>query len=356
MPPRVLVLSTPFDGRAHLDGSRRAIADLVTALAAGGLARPAVLVAEGGVAPSGARSVPVRARGAARPLEAAIAAALEDVDVVHAWFAPRLATGSVLRAVRALRGVRVVQTVPSIPRRMRGVRLALAGDVIVPTSDATAIALAVAGVDATRMRRVPAPFAHETSIARADAPRDLVLYAGDWEFDDAVDRTLDAFARLAPPRGVTPHLAIAAREKTPRARHVASRARRRIEADDALRGRVTILGELPSLLPWIAAARAVVLPASTTYAKLDHPRVLLEAIALGVRIVVGTAPPLRELVDDPRVGEVARDLSDLREAIERCFEVPGPDAATILEVLGPRRPERVAERYAALYEGLGSRV
>lgn len=351
------MLSTPFDARAHLDGSRRAIADLVHALAASGLARPAVLVAEGGAAPAGARAVPIRSLGASRSLEAAVAAALEEVDVVHAWFSPRIATGSVLRVIRALRRVRIVQTVPSVPRSTRAARLALVGDVIVPTSDATAIALATAGVDATRMRRVPSPFAHETDVARAEgAPRDLVLYAGDWEFDDGIDRALDAFARLAPPRGVSPHLAIAARAKTPRARDVEARVRRRIAEQPGLRGHVTILGELPSLLPWIAAARAVVLPATTTYAKLDHPRVLLEAIALGVRIVVGPAPSLHELVDDPRIGEVARDRGELREAIERCFEIPGPDASAILKVLGPRRPERVAERYAGLYEGPGSRV
>jgi glycosyltransferase involved in cell wall biosynthesis len=106
---------------------------------------------------------------------------------------------------------------------------------------------------------------------------------------------------------------------------------------------------VPSLLPWIAASRGVLVPASTTYAKLDHPRVLLEAMALGVRIIVGTAPSLGELVDDPRVGEIAKDPSELREAMERCFELDPPPPEALVRVLAARRPATVAARYAELY-------
>ncbi|MGZ3418482.1 MAG: glycosyltransferase [Polyangiales bacterium] len=350
MAPRVLILSTPFGARTHLDGSRLAVADLVAGLVATGAAEPRVLCTEGHAAPEGARSVVVGEGGLARALEVVAATALAEVDVVHAWFAPRVATGVVLLAMRKMRGVRVVQTVASIPRTFRGLDLALPGDVIVPTSDATAIALATNGFDATRMTRIPAPFAHETAVARDPAiPRDLLLFAGDLEFDDGLERTLAAFAKMAPPRGVSPHLAIAARKKTPRASEVEAEARKKIEETPSLRGRVTFLGELPSLLPWIAAARAVIVPSRTTYAKLDHPRVLLEAIALGVRVIVGPAPSLAELVDDPRLGEVAGDPPTLREALEGAFSLPPPPASAIMRVLAARRPEAVASRYAPLY-------
>jgi len=348
---RVLILSTPFDARARLDGSRLAVADLIAGMRGNhGLApmAPTVLVAEGGVAPEGARTIAV---GKSARAEVMLATALADVDVIHAWFAPRLVTSAVLSAIRRARGVPIVQTVASIPRSWSLVSGAIVGDVIVPTSDATAIALATRGVDARKMARVPAPFAHVTEVVReTNAPRDLLLYAGDWEFDDGVERTLYAFARMAPPRGVTPHLAIASRGKTREAEHAEERARRKIASTTALRGRVTILGEVPSLLPWIAAARGVLVPASTTYAKLDHPRVLLEAMALGVRVIVGSAPSLAELVDDPRVGEIAESPSELREAMERCFELDPPPAEAVLRVLGNRRPSVVAARYRELYE------
>lgn len=344
---RVLILSTPFDARARLDGSRCAVADLANALAHRGV-EPTVLVRAGETAPRGARTFVVRRDDR---LEAALAASLADVDLIHAWFAPRVPTAAVLRAVRRARGLPIVQTVASIPRSMFSVSSTLAGDVIVPTSDATAIALATAGVDARRMARIPSPFAPQQSVvAEPSAPRDLLLYAGDWEFDDGVMHMLQAFSRMSPPRGVNPHLAIAARAKTDRARLVEHKVKKRIAETVALRARVTILGEVPSLLPWIAASRGVIVPASTTFAKLDHPRVLLEAIALGVRIVVGSAPSLAELVDDPKLGEVAGGTGELREALERCFSEPPPDANAMLRLLAPRRPETVAARYAQVYQ------
>jgi glycosyltransferase involved in cell wall biosynthesis len=346
---RVLILSTPFDARARLDGSRCAVADLAHALASHGV-DPTVLVRAGEPAPRGARTFLVRGNDR---LEAALAASLADVDLIHAWFAPRLPTATVLRAVRRARGIPIVQTVASIPRSMFSVASTLAGDVVVPTSDATAIALATAGIDARNMAKIPSPFAHQTDVvAEPGAPRDLLLYAGDWEFDDGIMRTLQAFARMSPPRGVNPHLAIAARAKTDKAKEIEDKVKKRIAETVALRQRVTILGEVPSLLPWIAASRGVIVPASTTFAKLDHPRVLLEAIALGVRVVVGTAPSLAELVDDPRVGEVASDSGELREALEKCFSEPPPPANAILKILAPRRPESVAKRYAELYRSV----
>lgn len=343
---RVLLLSTPFDRRTHLDGSRRAVADLVAALSLHRIAEPTVLVGVGGEAPAGARGEFV----GDRPLEAFLATVLSQVDLVHAWFAPRAVTATALRVARAVRRRPIVQTIPSIPRSFVGLSASLCGDVIVPTSDATAIAFATHGVDARRMAATVSPFLPEVVSERVDAPRDLVLYAGDYEFDDGLERTLSALAKASAPHGVKPRLAIAARTKTPKAAEVEAKLRKKVESSSALRERVTFLGEVPSLLPWIAASRAVIVPAESTYAKLDHPRVLLEAIALGVRVVVGRAPSLAELCDDPRVGEVAHDTGDLRDAIERAFELPSIPTDAITKVLAPRRPEVVARRYGELYE------
>jgi glycosyltransferase involved in cell wall biosynthesis len=123
-------------------------------------------------------------------------------------------------------------------------------------------------------------------------------------------------------------------------------------AGRALDDRVVLVGEQPSLLPWIAAARCVLLPARDLYAKLDHPRALLEAVALGTRIVVGPAPSLAELIVDDTIGEVARDAIALREAIERSFEAPRPDPKSIARALLPRGPNVVAAAYGEIYASL----
>lgn len=348
---RVLLLSTPFDARARLDGSRRAVADLVSALASERIAEPTVLVGTGGEAPAGARGEFV----GNRPIEAFLATLLGQVDVVHTWFAPRAVTAAALRAIRAVRRLPVVQTIPSVPRSMFALSASLCADVVVTSSDATAIAFATHGVDARTMTRVPSPFAAEAITERVAAPRDLLLYAGDFEFDDGLEHTLSAFAKMSAPHGVKPHLAVAARTKTAKSAEVEARMRRKVQGSSALRERVSFLGEVPSLLPWIAAARAVLVPASTTFAKLDHPRVLLEAIAAGVRIIVGKAPPLAELCDDPRVGEVARDTSELRQAMERAFELPSIPIDVATRLLAPRRPDVVARRYGELYREVAAR-
>jgi glycosyltransferase involved in cell wall biosynthesis len=349
---RVLILSTPFDARARLDGSRRAVADLVAALAAERIAEPTVLVGRGGEAPPGARGEFV----GDRPVEAFLATLLAQTDVLHSWFAPRAVTASALRLVRLVRRLPVVQTVPSIPRSWWRLPASLCGDVVVTQSDATAIAFVRRGVDARSMMRLPAPFAPPGLVeAQPDAPRDMLLFAGDLEFDDGLERTLSAFATMSVPSALVPHLCVATRDKTARARAVEARLARKVRASSALRERVTFLGEVPSLLPWIAAARAVVLPASTTYAKLDHPRVLLEAIALGVRIIVGAAPSLGELCDDPRVGEVARSTPELRAAMERAFELPAVPSEVARKLLAPTAPVAVARRYGQIYRGLTDR-
>jgi hypothetical protein len=343
---RVLLLATPLGPRARLDGSTRAVIDLARALVDEGIARPVVLVREGTEAPRGVEPLLVEANAGHSVILAAAAAARPDV--VHAIFAPRIRTGLALAALRAAMRTSIVQTIASWPAAGRARAPAIVGDVVVATSQAAAARI---GACAT----IPMPFAPELVVADARIPRPLVLWVGDWEFGDALEPILAAFATASMPHGVRPRLALAARRKTERGGAIARKTLARIEADPSLSGRVIILGEVPSLLPWIAAATCVVLPARTTYAKLDHPRALLEAIALGTRIVVGAAPTLSELVSDASIGEVAQDESALREALERAFDGERATPQTILRVLSPRAPAVVARAYGEIYARLTAR-
>lgn len=357
---RVLLLTTPL-GDGPPNGASLAALDLARALAEAGLARPILLVHGAGRVPDGCEPLRLHTRRA-RALEALAAVVRARADVVHAVFAPRTATGVTLRALSRATRTPLVQTIASRPRSYAHVGRALAGDAIVATSHATERALLDAGIDAGRVTTIPLPFAAPREVELlADAPRGRwLLFGGDYEFGDALEPTLDAFAQLAPPRGMNVELVIAARAKTPRAQVIERALRARIERTPALRGRVRILGEVPSLLPWILGAAAVVLPARDTFAKIDHPRVLLEAIALGVPIVVGAAPSIAELVREgggdgaagDAIGEVADDVPSLREALERLLVQPAPSPARlarIASILARRSPARVAEAYAAIY-------
>ena len=332
-PPRVLLLTTPLDERTRLDGARLAAIDLARALRRTGSAKPILLVRPGTAPPENVEGVMVP--GGPASVVAAVMRA--KPEILHAIFAPRRRTSIALALLRRALRAPIVQTIASHPKALHGSMLV--GDAVVATSDACASELRAIGRPPTAM--VPMPFAPPPYVHTPDdsLPRDLVLFVGDLEHGGAIEATMEAFARVSRPHGTNPVLAVASRNKSSEAIRVAR----------SLGDRAVLVGEQPSLLPWIAAARCVLLPARDLYAKLDHPRVLLEAIALGTRIVVGPAPSLEELIVDETIGEVARDAVELREAIERSFDAPRPEPKSMARALLPRGANVVAAAYGDLY-------
>lgn len=339
MPLRVLLLGTPLDARARLDGSRRAIVDLARGLVETGVARPTIAVRPGATVPEGCDALTVTGG----PTTIFAAAARGRFDVVHALFAPRVRTALALAALRRVSGARVVHTLASLGSPLRLHAPTRTADAVVATSMATFRRLRREGGGA-RVHHVPLPFAlDEIGELRLPegVPRPSLLYVGDYELGGALEPTLEAFATMAPPIGMRPTLLVAARTKT----KASARIARRLEGLSNVR----VLGELPSLLPWLAAARAVLLPATSTIAKLDHPRALLEAIALGTRVVVGPAPSLAELVVDPSLGDVTVDVPSLRAAMEAALIAEPVRPTARLSVLEVRRPAVVALAYGPIY-------
>lgn len=360
---RVLLLTTPLapEGEGPANGATLAAVDLARALAASGRAEPVLLARPGALVPEGCDSLPILTRRT-RDLEALASIVRARADVVHAIFAPRPSTGIALAALTRLARAPLVQTVASRPRTFARHARSLPGRVVISTSAATTRALRAAGLADDRLVELPLPFTPRAAARDLELPAErprgcTLLFAGDYEFGDALEPTLEAFAQLAPPRGLPVTLLIAARAKTPRARAIEAALRDRVARSSSLRGRVRVLGEVRSLLPWILSSSAVLLPARDLYAKLDHPRVLLEALSLGVPIVVGPAPSLGELVREggdggegaEGIGEIARDAPALREAMERALVRPPLDVERALAVLGRRRAEVIAEAHLALY-------
>lgn len=324
---RVLLLTTPFDARARLDGTRRAILDLVPALLGHGispwvLARPGVLVPGAGVVP---------VEGGLSGIFAAVVQWRRRGDVLHAFATPRRRTVLALQALG--RSGPVVHTLTSGPVDKR----------FLPRVAETIATSAVAG-RSLDLPVVPMPFEPEPPPAPAKT-KHLLLFAGDGRVGSGLRETAEAFRAMATPWGLRPVLGVATRDKSDAEVAFARAVCAATEGAE-------LLGELPSLLPHLAAARAVLLPASHTLGKLDHPRVLLEALSLGTRIVVGSAPTLAELLVDPSLGVVARDVVELREALEDALTAPSPSVLAVARVLSPRTPRRVADAYARVYARL----
>ncbi len=323
------------------------------------------------------RSIPIYgAPGAFAPSGSANGRVLKHLlfgrapHVVHYFFAPNPRTSTIARWVRRLRRVPAVQTVCSQPRAFAP--NLFFGDRIVALSRWAATEIVRSGVAPERVVHVPpaiTPPAERTLAAKREArarfglPADspLVLFPGDYEFGGAAQVVADAWPAVVARRRA--HLCFACRAKTV----AAAEARRRIEADLLAAGvgdRATFVGETPFIHDLLAASDVVVLPASSMFAKMDIPLVLLEALALGVPIVIADVDPVREVLDpdlggaDAGLRVPAGDAAALAAAIGDLLDAPARRAAMgqvgrrlVIERFGPAR---MAAQIEAIYAGLSA--
>jgi phosphatidylinositol alpha-1,6-mannosyltransferase len=353
------------------DGSKNLVRDVASHLRR---ARPTVLVTDAPRDPllgdrvateavyrsSGrfAPSVTANARVLARLL------AKDPHDLWHFVFAPNPASsaaGRVARATRRMLGWRgkVVQTIASAPRDFDGVKRLLFGDVIVVLSEWTRARLLAEGVSghlevippcaAAPVR--PSPAAIERVRERYDlGDEKVVLYPGDYEVSTGATTFADAIPSLAA-RSRETVFVFACREKTTGAGAARARVMEQI-ASAGLSGRVRHVGEIDDLHALLAASSVVAFPVDDLYGKVDLPLVLLEALSLGVPMVLARGGPLETLTAASFVDP--GDAAELAAAILALLETSGE-----AEAKGARgkelyersfAPQVVANRYDALYE------
>jgi len=222
----------------------------------------------------------------------------------HFFFSPHRTVARVTKAVLAVSRKPSIHTVPSQPSGDDLKQLMFA-DRVVACSEATAILLRSAGVSDVRVIRpsVDVPELVDKSEYRArlksqrvDVPwedRPVFVYAGDLEFSNGADVFVKA-ARAAADRMPDARFVLACRAKTP-ASHVALESLKRLVMMHGLQDRVHFAGVVPDIKALLGGATAVVMPVDTLYAKVDTPYVLLEAMALGVPVIVSNIPALGEL-------------------------------------------------------------
>jgi len=117
---------------------------------------------------------------------------------------------------------------------------------------------------------------------------------------------------------------------------------------------VRFAGELPSLPVLLATSKLVVFPVAELFAKVDIPIALLEAMSLGIPVVVPEEGPVAELDSAQRV-----PLQDNAAWLRACLELlsPGPMWETIrtrqrVQLESEFAAKVVAARYEDLYQRL----
>jgi phosphatidylinositol alpha-1,6-mannosyltransferase len=280
-------------------------------------------------------------------------------DLWHFFFAPNRRASKVGRAMTRARGVRSVQTITSIPAAGAPLGDVLFADRIVVLSRATEQLLAEQGIGGERVVRIPpcvAEPAADPEIARTAfrLPRGarIVTYPGDLEYGGGAEAMLSA--RLADRAGDW-ILVFACRGKTAAAKEAEKRL---VDRARSLlpRSAVRFTGETHRIRDLLAASDLVALPSRSLYAKMDYPLVLLEAMALGVPVLVTRGTSAEELAEggaacladpdpDAIAAEIRRALADdgaRREVAARAFD----------RVHGELSPSRVARAHEALYDSL----
>jgi phosphatidylinositol alpha-1,6-mannosyltransferase len=280
-------------------------------------------------------------------------------DLWHFFFAPNRRASKVGRAMTRARGVPSVQTITSIPAPDAPLADVLFADRVVVLSRATERLLAEKGIGGDRVVRIP-PCVGEPSADPDSArtafrlPRGarVVTYPGDLEYGGGAEVMLSA--RLADPSADW-ILVFACRAKTAAAKEAEKRL---VERARSLlpRSVVRFTGETARIRDLLAASDLVALPSRSLYAKMDYPLVLLEAMALGVPVLVTRGTSAEELADggsawladhDPdavsaAIRQALADDRARRELAARAFD----------RVNGELSPARVARAHEALYDSL----
>jgi len=223
-------------------------------------------------------------------------------SIYHFFFAPNPRTSSMARRVTTLKRRTTVQTVMSVPASFENVERLIFADRVVTLSEHTTQQLAAAGVPG--LVHIPPgidPPPPLTDGERARARQELglpldrpvVVFPGDYEFSQAAHTLAEAIPRVL--EHVDATFVYACRMKREASRASGEEIQRRL-APQAERGRVLFLGETRRIRELLSCADLVILPSESTYAKMDIPLVLLEALAEHTPILVADVAPLNEVL------------------------------------------------------------
>ncbi|MBL8600580.1 MAG: glycosyltransferase [Myxococcales bacterium] len=267
----------------------------------------------------------------------------------HFFFAPNPPTLHAGRAAAWLRKTPTVHTLASAPDRLEAVAPSLFANQVVVLSEHTRRRLARVGVESTVIAPCLGPVSVDPEAVAAarrryDLPARFALYAGDLEHSNGAETFVKA-AALAPSVGWV----IAARPKTARAHEALAALKALAEHTGA---KVTFLGALDDILAVVKAASVNTLVVDTLNAKMDYPLVLLEAMALGVPVMVGAGTAAEDLVAGGAEALAPGDAEALAARVLARVDTPSDDYAEGARawLAATCSPAAVAAAYARVYE------
>jgi glycosyltransferase involved in cell wall biosynthesis len=288
----------------------------------------------------------------------------ERCDLQHYFFAPNRRTSTVARWLGRAHRRPMIHTICSVPRSFSGVRAALFADLNVALSHYTRDRLVEAGI--TNVRYVPPsispliPRRDPSDVAACrrhfglDDERPVVLFPGDYSFSGAAQCVADAASACGDAAGA-PTWVFACRLKDEDSRRVEARIQEQLEPL-SVDGRARFMNHVDAIHDLVVAADLVVLPAASTYAKMDLPLVLIEAMALGRPVIVPDGPPMSQLVaDGGGIGIPAEDSRALADAVMDLLRDDSARARLSDEAIAAAMcysRDRVAAEYVALYREL----
>lgn len=351
MSARIGIVSPPL-GAPWTNGSKVLARDIATGLAAQGR-NVSVLATKGAQLE---HDVHALTTGNAR-LAWLSRAATMPAEIVHGIFAPTSMNKAALRAIT--RGRASVQTIASLPDAETSLGDVVYADRIVVLSRAAEQRALAEGIARDRLVRIrptvrrpqqPSAERIEAEAKRIDMPSGLlrVAFVGDLEHGDGARLMVDACSALR--NDVV--LVMATRAKTP----AAEAQRAAIQARANARGvRLCWAGTSPDIHALLAACDVIALPTNTLFAKVDHPLILLEALHLGLPVIVTRGTSAFELAEEGGALGVEHDASSIGVQLEVLID---PSTRQILAsraqafAQSELNTDAMARAYGAVYDAL----
>ena len=322
MSARIGIVSPPL-GAPWTNGSKVLARDIATGLAAQGRF-VSVLATKGAQLDHNVHAITT---GNARFAWLTHAATM-PAEIVHGIFAPTLMNKAALRAIT--RGRASVQTIASLPNAETSLGDVVYADRIVVLSRAAEQRALAEGISPERVVRirptVHAPRQPSTERIHAEAKRIAmpnaslrIAFVGDIEHGGGARLMVDACGALRSAVALRSDvvLVMATRAKTP----AAEAQRSAIQARANARGvRLCWAGTSPDIHALLAACDVVALPTNTLFAKVDHPLILLEAMHLGVPVIVTRGTSAYELAEEGGALGVEHDASSIGVQLEALID------------------------------------